>query len=159
LAANGYTVSALADVAANVAAAQSVLGVKSGAAFGLKLKYAGVSFDGVAAGAEPVVVQVCHCTFATNGTPGTNNTDVSANIEQQYGRVLAHGVAAMRDWTAEPTVINVLDEDLLTPNGGTLKWHFPLGDEPDCGFSEGFLTLVIAPAAVNVRSTLKWERC
>lgn len=152
-----YSLRVEADVALAAAVAKSVLGIRSGAAFGLELKEWGVSFDGVSAAAEPVVVHLCHATYATNA-PGTASTDAAALIAQTSGRVLAHGCTAGHSWTAEPTVLVEIDELLLTPNGGTFKWAFPLGDEPDCGLSEGFVIRCNAPAIVNVRPMLAWRR-
>ena len=47
----GYSVVTSAVVALSAGVARSVLGIKSGAAFGLDLTYAEVSFDGVTASA------------------------------------------------------------------------------------------------------------
>ena len=155
--ANIYSLRNEADVALAAATAKSILGVRSGAAFGIALKSWGVSFDGVSATAEPVAVHLCHATFATNA-PGTASTDASANIAQTSGKTLAHGCTAAHTWTTEPTVLVEIDEILLTPNGGTYKWAFPLGDEPDGGLSEGYVIRCNAPAVVNVRGSFTWIR-
>lgn len=151
----GYSAATGAAVALSAATAKSVLGVKSGAAFGVDLKKLRVSFDGVTASAVPVLVELCYATFATNA-PGTNSTSVTP--AQVYGRVIAHGVTAARTWTAEPTVLTVLDEWLLTPNGGLALYDIPLGDTPDSAVAEGFTVRLTAPATVNARATLWWER-
>lgn len=155
---SGYSVANQADVALSAGVAKSILGVKSGAAFGVELQAYKISFDGTSASAEPVTVHVCHCTYATNGTPGTNNTDIGSQIVQKYGRVLAHGAGAMANWTTEPTVLSVVEEFLLTPNGGTLPYEIPLLRHPDAGLSEGFVVRCNAPAAVNARAQIEWER-
>lgn len=151
----GYSAATGAAVALSAATAKSVLGVKSGAAFGVDLKKIRVSFDGVTASAVPVLVELCYATFATNA-PGTNSTSVTP--AQVYGRVIAHGVTAARTWTTEPTVLTVLDEWLLTPNGGLALYDIPLGDTPDSAVAEGFTVRLTAPATVNARATLWWER-
>jgi hypothetical protein len=56
-------------------------------------------------------------------------------------------------------VLTVLDEMLLTPNGGLIKWAWPLGQSPDSAFSEGFVIRCNAPAATTVRATMTFERC
>ena len=38
-------------------------------------------------------------------------------------------------------------------------YDYPLGDTPDSAFSEGFVVRCTAPAAVNVRASLVFERC
>lgn len=154
----GYSVTTGGAVALSAATAKTVLGVRANAAFGLDLKKVRVSFDGTTASAVPVLVELCYCTWATNGTMGTNNTTLTSAVTQLYGRTIAHGVTAGKAWTSEPTVLSVLDEWLLSPNGGLVIYDYPLGDTPDCAVSEGFAVRVTAPAAVNARAALQWER-
>lgn len=151
----GYSVGVGADVTLSAATIKTVLGVKSGAAFGLDLYKLGISFDGIVSTAEPVLVELCYCTWATNG-PGTNST--SETPIQGYGRVLAHGVTAASNWTSEPTVLTVLDEWKLHPQMG-MKEYIPLGQTFDCALGEGFAIRCTAPATVDCRPMLFWERC
>jgi hypothetical protein len=150
----GYTVAVGADVALAAATAKTVLGVKSGAAFGLDLQKISVTFDGVTSTAEPVLVELCYSTWATN-SPGTNST--SETEVQVYGRVIADGTTAASNWTAEPTALTVLDEFLIHPQTG-LKEYIPLGFTPDCAVDHGFVIRCTAPAIVNCRAGLWWER-
>ena len=152
----GYTLPTLADVALTAATAKTILGVRAGSTFGLDLQEASVSFDGVAAGNEPITVEVCRATFATNA-PGTNSTDAAANIVQEYGLVIAHGCTAAHTWTAEPTALSVIFSTLIHPQAGVI-YQIPLGRTPDCVGSSGFCIRITAPANVNARATLKWER-
>ncbi|GAA3957751.1 hypothetical protein GCM10023085_45330 [Actinomadura viridis] len=154
----GYTVTTGGAVALTGGAAKTVLGVRANAAFGLDLKKVRVSFDGTTATAVPALVEVCYCTWATNGTMGTNNTTLTSAVAQLYGRAQTHGVTAGKNWTSEPTVLTPLEEWLVSPAGGIVVYDWPLGDTPDCAFSEGFAIRVTAPAGVNVRAGLVWER-
>lgn len=149
-----YKVITGADVALTAATAKSVLGWRAGTAFALVLRRVGVYFDGVSATAEPVLVEYCYATFATN-PPGTASTTVTPT--QVGGRVLTHGTTAARNWTAEPTVLTVLDEELVHPQMGKVEW-VPPGDEWDTALNEGFVIRVTAPAAVNVRASMTAER-
>lgn len=158
MAKTGYGVGTNGAVALTAATAKTILAIKANAAFGIDLKKARVGFDGVSASAVPVLVEVCYLTWAT-GAVGTSNTSRTSNIFQEYGRVIANGVTAASAWTAEPTVLTPLEELLITPNGGLVMYDIPLGDTPDCALSEGFAIRCTAPAAVNVRGMLKWERC
>lgn len=151
----GYSVVSTAAVALAAATAKTVIGVKSAADFGLALKGYRVAFDGVTASGVPVLIEVCRSTWATNG-PGTNST--SRTPAQRYGRTIAHAVTAASNWTAEPTVLTVIEEHLLTPAGGLEIYDFALGDEPDCDLAEGFALRLTAPAIVNLRATISWER-
>ena len=152
----GYVAMSGAAVALAAGTAKSVLGIKAGTAFGLDLKKFRVSLDGVTASAVPVLVELCYAAYATN-SPGTNSSTVTP--VQMYGRAIAHGCTAARGWTTEPTVLTAIDEWLLTPNGGTAILDIPLGDTPDCGTSEGFTLRLTAPAVVNARAAMQWERC
>jgi hypothetical protein len=154
----GYSITTGGAVALTATTAKTILGVKSNAAFGIDLKKFSVSFDGVTASAVPVLVEICYCTWATNGTMGTNNTSLTSSVFQAYGRALTHGVTAGKTWTSEPTVLTPLREFLLTPNGGLVFYDWPLGDTPDCALGEGFAIRCTAPANVNVRGDLLWER-
>lgn len=152
----GYAVVTGGAVALSAATAKSVLGVKAPSGNGLDLKKLKVSFDGVTASAVPVLVELCYATFATN-SPGTASTSVTP--AQIYGRSVTVGATAAKNWTTEPTVLTTLQEWYLTPNGGLVFYDFPLGDTPDCAVSEGFVLRCNAPAAVNVRAGMEFERC
>jgi hypothetical protein len=149
---NGVTGGAIALAAAT---AKSILGVKAHANSGIQLKKFFVSFDGVTASAVPVNIEVCYCTFGAN-PPGTNSTSVTPG--QAYGRVLTAGFTMGKNWTTEPTTITVLDEFLLTPNGGFVAYQWPLGQEYDTALGEGLLLRCTAPAIVNVRASIGVER-
>lgn len=152
----GYSVSTTAAVALVAATAKSILGVSAPAQFGVDLKKYRVSFDGVTASAIPVLVELCYSTFATNA-PGTAST--TRTPAQVYGRAITTGFTAASNWTSEPTVLTVLDQWTLTPNGGLVIYDIPLGDTPDSAVSQGFVIRCTAPAAVNVTADLWFERC
>jgi len=159
MAKNGYSITTEGAVALAAATAKTILGVKSGATtanHGVDwLKYR-IGFDGVTASAVPVLVELCAVTFATQPPTGTNNTTVT--IMTDYGRAAATGFQAAKNWTTEPTVISVIDSFLLTPNGGTILYDWPLGTSPDSPLGEGFAIRGTAPAAVNVRAAMWFER-
>jgi len=153
----GYLVGTNGAVSLAAATAKTVLAVKSNAAFGLDLKKVRFGFIGTSAAEVPVLVELCYLTWAT-GVVGTNSTSQTANIHQEYGRQLTHGVTAASAWTVEPTVLTALEEQLITPNGGSVMYDFPLGDTPDCALSEGFAIRMTAPSATFCRALFKWER-
>ena len=161
MAKSGYTATTGGAVSLSAATAKSVLGVKSGATtanHGVDLKKFRVAFDGVSASAVPVLVEVCLCTFGAN-PPGTNSTSVTAPaITQAYGRLASTGFSAAKNWTTEPTTITVVEEFLLTPNGGLVMYDWPLGDSPDSPLGEGFVLRCTAPATVNIRAAMWFER-
>lgn len=152
----GYSIQTGGVVALAATTAKTILGVMAGASFGVELQYFSVAFDGVTASAVPVLIEICYCTFATN-PPGTASTSVTP--VQDYGRVIASGTTAAKTWSTEPTVLSTMDEFLLTPNGGLVKWQWPLGQAPDSAVSQGFAIRCTAPANVNVRAAMNFERC
>lgn len=152
----GYAIGTEGAVALSAGVAKSVLGVQAPAQFGTDLIGFDVAFDGVTASAVPVLVELCSCTFATNA-PGTNSTAVTE--DQVYGRTVTAGFVGAKNWTAEPTVVTPIREFLLTPNGGLLIYEYPLGTSPDSAVSEGFVLRLNAPAAVNARASMRFERC
>ena len=152
-----YSVLSTADVALTATVAKSVLGVRAGASFGLDLLMASVAFDQSGASAptnEPILVELCYATFATN-PPGTNST--SRTPAQLAGRVMAHGCTAASNWTAEPTALTVLDEFLIHPQQG-IKEPLALGQEWDTALNEGFVMRITAPNAVNARAGFRFAR-
>src|SRR5258705_1342360 len=120
----GYPAPAAAAVALAASTAKSVIGVAAPAQFGVDLTKLRLGFDGVSSANAAVTVEICYATFATNG-PGTNSTSITPN--QVYGRSITAGFTAASNWTAEPTVLTVIDRFPVTPNGGTFVYDFPQG--------------------------------
>lgn len=154
----GYKVSTSSAVALSAATAKTALMMLTPSSFGGDLKKFRISFDGVTASAVPVLWEIVRSTNASNSTPGTNNTTETANIVQVYGRSITTGFTAFSASTTEPTVLTVLDSDLLTPCGGLLMYDFPLGDTFECDVSAGIGIRLTAPATVNARCSLIVER-
>lgn len=150
----GYSATTAGAVALTAATAKTILGIKGHANFGLDLVRVALAFDGVTSTAVPVLVEVCYCTWATN-SPGTASTSVTP--AQKYGRVTAVGATAGKTWTTEPTTLTPFDEFLYHPQSGKDAW-VPLGMFPDSAVAEGFAIRCTAPAAVNVRATIDFER-
>lgn len=152
----GYSATTQADVALVAGTPKSVIGVSAPATFGIDLTKYRISFLGTTAGAVPGLVELCAATFATN-PPGTNST--SATVQQDYGRTITPGFTAAYNWTAEPTVLTVIDSWDITPTGGLVLYDYPLGTTPDNAVSTGFVIRCTFAAIVNVRGTLHFERC
>lgn len=156
----GYKVDTSAAVALTAATARTALMVLTPAQFGCALRNVRIGFDGVSASAVPVFWEIVRSTNATNSTPGTNNTTETANIVQYKGQSITAGFTAFSASTAgnEPTVLTRLDGNNLTPAGGLLVYDFPLGDEFECAVSAGLGVRLTAPASVNARVALHFER-
>lgn len=146
----GYSAATGAAVATGTSL-KTILSVIAPAQFGVDLKKIRIGFDGVTASAVPVLVGLW--SFTTDGT-GTSGT-----VNQVYGRSITAGFTTKYNYTAEPTTLTLIDEYLLTPVGGLLVYDYPLGDTPDCAVSNGFALRTTAPATVNCRAAMWFERC
>lgn len=156
----GYTVSTSIDCPLVATTPKTMLAVIAPATFGADLRGFEIAFDGVTTTDKPVLVELCTCTFASNSTPGTANTNENANIQQIYGRSITTGFTAFSVSTSEPTVITPFKLLRVTPNGGTYDYDWPLGETPDSPVSNGFLIRLTAPtSAVNARGSVRFERC
>lgn len=159
----GYSIVTGGAVALSAAATRSIIGVRAGAAFGVDLTKIRYGFDGITATHPPILVELCYATFAANNPAAGGAVNTVLTPQQVYGRAVAHGVTAAKAWTSgnEPTVLTVIDEEYLTPNGGVLWYDFPLGTSPDCDPSHGFVLRMTTAAGVtaNARATMHWERC
>lgn len=154
----GYKVDNSAAVALVAATAKTCLMIMTPGQFGACIRKFRIGFDGVTAANAPVLWEIVQSTNATNSTPGTGNTTETANIIQYKGRSITTGFTAFGASTSEPTVLTVLERNLLTPAGGLLVYDFPLGDEFECGVSAGLGIRCTAPNAVNVRTSIYVER-
>lgn len=154
----GYALQTGAAVALVAATAKTVLCVIAPASFGVDFKKLHLAFDGVTASDKAVLIELCTSTLATNSTPGTANS--TGTVNQIYGRSITAGFTGFYASTSEPTVLTPVWSWLLSPQGGTALYDFPLGDTPDCAVSNGFAIRCTAPTtAVNVRATAFFERC
>jgi hypothetical protein len=154
----GYSARTTSAVALTAATAKTALMVITPAQFGGDLKKLRIGFDGVTSSAVPVLWEIVRSTNASNSTPGTNNTNENSNIQQVYGRSITTGFTAFSASTSEPTVLTVLDSNYLTPVGGLLVYDIPLGDTLEWDVSAGMGVRLTAPAAVNARVGVIFER-
>ncbi len=149
----GYTVNT-GTVALAATVAKTVLNVIAPASFGICVTSFEISFDGVTASAVPVVVELGQCSQGGAGTPaGSPPTPV-----QVRGQTVAHGCTIGHNYSAEPTTIVPAYDWWLDPNKGVLDRLWPLGRELEQGPSKGIVVRCTAPATVNVRASLEWER-
>lgn len=121
---------------------------------GIQLKKYRLAYNGTTATNPPVTVRF----FSTNNA--TAGTGTSLTIGQVSGRsIVTTGITALGGYTAEPTVKTYSqDAFLLTPNGGTIVYDFPLGDEPDIGVSSSMGLEHTASVAVGTEAALWFTR-
>jgi hypothetical protein len=150
----GYSLVNAAAVGLVAATAKVVLNVIAPAQFGIDLKKIRMGTDGVTASALPIHVELCRSTQAGAGTSGT-----AVTVQQAYGPVITAGFTGGSNYSADPTVLTVLESWLVDPNKSTVLYDYPLGDTYDTLVSQGMAMRCTAPAAVNVRFTMVFERC
>jgi hypothetical protein len=148
-----YSVNAAAfNYAANVT--KTLVAVDAAANRDPAVTRIGASADGVTGAALALLVELCHCTFATAGT-ATAFTPV-----QSRGKVVASAHAGFHSYTAEPTVMTAIWATYLTPNQPTFVEQFSIDDLPEANLGEGLALRVTNPTsgtAVNVRGFLMFE--
>lgn len=149
----GYSLANAAAVALVAATAKTVLSVIAPAQFGIDLKKLRFGTDGVTATAVPILVEICRSTQAGAGTSGT-----AVTVQQIYGPTITAGFTGGSNFSAEPTVLTVLESWLVDPNKSTVLYDWPLGDTIDTAVSQALVVRCTAPAAVNVRVTMIFER-
>lgn len=139
-------------VALAAATAKTVLNVVAPAGKNFKVVEFAIGFDGVAASAVPVVVELCRSTQAGAGSSS------AATLRRSSGdpSVTADS-AATKNYSAEPTVLTPVREYLLTPNGGLLVIPFPLGREAESVVAQALCLRCTAPAIVNLRGYIEIE--
>jgi hypothetical protein len=156
MASPGYRVLS-GSVALSAATARTAAMVIAGTTQDPTLTLVKVSFDGVTAAASPVLVEYV---FSTQATAGTSSAFTPLQVRTWPAR--ASGVTAAIAYTAEPTVLTVVDAFWLDPYKGTYAEAYPLGREPQgvvtaSTSGKGIGVRLTAPAAVNARVLLEFE--
>lgn len=150
-----YTASTGTAPFTSLATLQTVVAVVNAATdCGVQLKKYRIAFNGVTAANPPVTVR-----FYTTGNT-TAGTSTALTISQVSGRTFAiANITAAGGYTAEPTTKSYTgDEFLLTPNGGTVIYDFPLGDEPDMGATSTYGMEMTASVAVGTVGSVWFTR-
>jgi hypothetical protein len=154
----GYSVFTSSNVTLSAATARTCLMVITPAQFGCSLTAFGIGALGTTPSATPLLWQIVRSTNASNSTPGTNNTNENTTIAQTRGQSITTGFTAFSASTSEPTVLTVIAQNTLTPAGGLIELQNVEGRGFECGVSAGLGIRLTAPAGVDVRCELHFER-
>ncbi|SRR5258706_9573733 len=152
----GFAVVLGSGVALAAGAPKTTILITAGASVPLRNVEWAQGFDGVTATNIPVLVELIVWSGATFGTR------TIATPQQTYGESTATTIASgFVNFTAEPTVITVIKEWLVTPNGGLLVMQSPLNREllstSSLGLIKGFGLRCTAQQVVNVRGYLEYS--
>lgn len=147
----GYVVNNTSDVALTAATAKTVLNVIGAANKSFVVVEFAVSFDGVTANAEPVVVELC---YSDQSTAGTSTSFTPLQIR---GATRSCDETAAVNYTAQNGTLTIWKTWMVHPQTG-ITVQFPLGREPQQVVSSDAMCIrCTAPAAVNVRGYMEWE--
>lgn len=147
MACNPFTVQAVTQ--AVTATPKSILGFKPATNVACKALRLDVTLDGADATKGPALIEICHCTWATQGTMGTNNTAVTP-AKKDTTRAETLQVVAGRAWTTEPTVLTVVDSFNVPSYMGVV-----LGYKIDLPISGGAgIVIRVTSSAINCNVTL-----
>lgn len=111
--------------------------------------------NGSTSTAVPITVELCQCTFATNA-PGTNSTSVTPR-KANTNMAETFQLAAAVNWTAEPTVITVVQTKYLPAYNGKDSKYSPFDPLFIVPGAAGWLVRMTAPANVTVSGTITFE--
>jgi hypothetical protein len=133
---------------AATAGAKTALNLIAGANQPVSIFEWGISFDGVTSSAVPATVELCQSTQATAGTPAAS----PPAIVQVGGRTLTAQPTTGHNYTAEPTVLTVIEQFYVPQYMGMFVKQYPLGLEPDTDLSGG--TVKALALRVNVTANV-----
>lgn len=147
-----YAVTTEGEEALGAATAETLIQLRGATATKAKVVAWGVSFDGVTASAEPVVVRLLRQT-----TDGTNSGATEAPLDPDSPT--ANCTAFHSHTSTEPTAGDVLETYEVHPQGGSVVREYIEGREPtlDNATTSRIAIEANAPAAVNAVAWLHWE--
>lgn len=100
-----------------------MLVVQPGASRPLTLNQWWISFNGSAAGAA-ILCELCR--VSTNGT-GAASPPTPKKVDPNLNA--ATGATVLHNHSAEPTLVDILENYYVSPNSGLLVIQYPLGEE------------------------------
>jgi len=126
--------------------AKTVLNIIAGANQPVQIIEWGISFDGTAAASA--TVNLCQSTQAGAGTAGAS----PPAVVQVTGRAITAQFTVAHNYTAEPTVLTVIEPYLVSQFGGQFVKQYLPGREPETDLSGG--TVKSLAIRVNTASTV-----
>ena len=148
-----YTITTQTNISLTANTAKTVAAVSTPSTRRARLVGFSVSFDSVTGTDNAVLCEIVRSDATTAGT-ATSRTPVA--IDAAETAALCSGFV---NYTAEPTVLTVVNEKRITPVGGTLIEPFEFLDQPVAPATNRLLgvRLTSAQAQSNVRCTLTFE--
>lgn len=135
--------------------AKTVLNAIAGANQAISVVQWGISMDGVTAVAVPATVELCQSTQAGAGTGAAS----PPAVVQLTGRTIAAQFTVAHNYTAEPTVLTVIEQYYIPQFMGGFVMQYPLGTEPETDLSGGTVKAMAirinVSAAVNVKAYMR----
>ncbi len=148
-----YTITTQTNVSLTANTAKTIAAVSTPSTRRARLVGFSVSFDSVTGTDNSVLCEIVRSDATSAGT-ATSRTPVA--VDSAETAALSSGFV---NYTAEPTVLTVVNEKRITPVGGTLIEPFEFLDQPVAPATNRLLgvRLTSAQAQSNVRCTLTFE--
>lgn len=128
----------------------TIAGVKNAANQAIRCFGFNIGFDGILLVA-PALIEIGQCTFATN-SPGTNSTSVTPK-PYDNGRPETIQSSAGKLWTAEPTVITIVEDFLIPVYMGSGIIFVPLSKPLIAKGGSGIVMRITLPSTVTANAT------
>jgi hypothetical protein len=132
-------------------AAKTVLGVKAPTNQAVEILGIYAGFAGVTSSEGPALIELCQCTFATNG-PGTNSTSVTP-AKTDWARTETIQSTAAKNWSSEPTVVTFIEPIPVPVYMGFGMTYFPLNSIITIPGGGGFVLRITLPSTVTANFT------
>jgi len=127
------------------------LGVQCPAQQAVTLDEVDVGFDGTNSANGPGIIDIGHCTFATN-PPGTNSTSVTP-VKSDSARTETVQSTCGKTWTTQPTVITIWKSFLCPVYMGSALAPLPLLKPMIAKGGGGIVLSSTLPASVTANLT------
>lgn len=154
---NTHSSGAITEIALTATTVKTVLQVVTPSTQDITLVSWSISFDGVSATAEPVIVSLIDTTgtaaSVSSYTPDAYS-DPNAPASLCVGGATATGINASAEGTL--TTTRVLEVVEVPPTSGIVI-QYPLGREPGIAVSHHLRLRANAPANVNALASIVWE--
>ncbi len=138
-------------VVASTSTPATIVGIKTPANQAAQIYGFNMGFDGTTSTNGPAICEAGTCTFATN-SPGTNSTSVTA-VAYDSGRPETPQSTGGKAWTAEPTVISVVEDFLIPSYMGSGIVFYPLAHPFVAKGGNGMVIRVTQQSGVSVNGT------
>lgn len=146
-----YSVTSEGEEALAAATAETLVQLRGVATAKARIVAWSISFDGISAADQPVVVDLL---FQTTDGTATGATEVALNPDEP-----AALLSGFHSFSAEPTAGSIIESYEVHPQGGMILREYPPGREPMLtnATTSRIAVRATSPAVVNAVAWIQWE--